>query len=74
MTLRFIVRECDLGAAMHVGGPVNTRHRTFDLDIHELEQHLRAEGQPEYVRREVIGVELIDATPDAQSSDGGQPK
>lgn len=59
--IRVIVRECDLGAAMHVGGPVNTRLRTFDVELPELEQHLRAEGQPEYVRREVLGVELIAA-------------
>lgn len=59
MRIRIIVRECDLGAAMHVGGPVNTRHRSFDVELPELEQHLRAEGQPDYLRREVIGVEVL---------------
>lgn len=57
--IRIIVRECDEGSARNVGGPVQTRHRTFDVELPELEQHLRAEGQPDYICREVIGVELI---------------
>lgn len=57
--LRIIVRECDEGAARHVGGPVQTRHRTFDVDLPDLEQHLRGDGVPDYVSREVIGIEVL---------------
>lgn len=63
MTIRIIVRQADEGAAMHVGGPVNVSHRTFDLALPELEQYLRADGQPDYIRREVIGVELLEPAP-----------
>lgn len=59
MTIRIIVRQSDEGAARHVGGPVQTRHKTFDVELPELEQFLRAEGQPDYTSREVIGVEIL---------------
>lgn len=67
MTIRIIVREANEGAARHVGGPVQTSHRTFDVDLPELEAHLRGEGQPDYICREVIGVELL-------ASSGGELK
>jgi len=63
MTIRIIVRDCDEGAARHVGGPVQTRIKSFDVELPELEQFLRAEGQPDYISRQVMGVELLDATP-----------
>lgn len=59
MTIRIIVRQSDEGAARHVGGPVQTSHKTFDVDLSEVEHFLRATGQPDYICREVIGVELL---------------
>jgi hypothetical protein len=67
MTIRIIVRECDEGAARNVGGPVQTRHRTFDVDLPELEAYLRNVPY-DYVCREVIGVELVAVAP----AEGGQ--
>ena len=60
MSIRIIVREADVGAAMHVGGPVRSILKTFDVELPDLERYLRAEGQPDYVHREVMGVELLD--------------
>ena len=55
--LRVIVRTVDCGAAANVGGPVETRFKTFDIDQPDLEQHLRMTQQ--YATNEVIGVELL---------------
>jgi hypothetical protein len=63
--IRIIVRESDEGAARNVGGPVQTRHRTFDVHLPDLEQYLRNVPY-DYVMREVIGVELLAAPKDPQ--------
>jgi hypothetical protein len=72
MSIRIIVRQSDEGAAMHVGGPVQTSHKTFDVDLPELEQFLRAEGQPTYIRRELIGVELLTLPPVVEGDERGR--
>lgn len=71
MTMRIIVREADEGAAMHVGGPVRTSHRTFDAELPDLEQYLRALGLPNYLHREVIGVELLEPAPGVEGRSNG---
>ena len=71
--LRFIAHEIDVGAACNVGGPIEKRLRTFDGDVAALEAWLRfgeTEGRkPEYVSRELIGVEIV--TPNAKVSGAG---
>ena len=57
--IRIIVRKSDAGDALHVGGPVNITHTTFDVQLPELEQHLRSGNS--YAQVEVVGVELIPA-------------
>lgn len=57
MTLRIILRETDDGAARNVGGPVNTEWFTIEIEAPLLETLLRQKGQ--YMRREVVGVELV---------------
>jgi hypothetical protein len=59
--LRVIVRETNVGAAANVGGPVTTKVKTFDIDAPALEAHLR-EKLDEYISREAIGVEILNAT------------
>jgi hypothetical protein len=59
MTLRIIVRQSDEGAARNVGGPVQTSYKTFDVELPALEAFLSADGQPDYICREVIGVEVL---------------
>lgn len=68
--LRFIVREVNMCDAANAGGPVATTYRTFDLINTGLEDYLR-EDRGEWVRREVVGVELRsdpgDVFPEAKS-------
>lgn len=60
--LRVIICQTDTAAAINVGGPVDVRHKTIDIDAPELESYLRQEELPsthKYTHREVIGVEVI---------------
>ena len=66
--IRFICREVNCGAAVNVGGPVDTTLVTF-TDAAALESWLRFEGAKyrDYLSRECIGVEVPDndsATPE----------
>lgn len=56
--LVIVTRTTDTADACNVGGPVHTRTHTWTIEHAALEQHLKSEGQ--YVRREVIGVEVRD--------------
>jgi hypothetical protein len=56
--LRIICRTDDAGMAANVGGSVCTEHRTFDVELPELEAWLR-EPQGTYGHRQVTGVELV---------------
>lgn len=64
--IRIIVREVNTGAAIHIGGPVDTTWKTFDIFDEVLEAHLLAKELPpgaQHVSREVVGVEVL-AKPD----------
>jgi hypothetical protein len=60
--LRVIVRQTDITAAVNVGGPIATSHKTFVVDAPELVDHLHQPSREAwgYTAREVIGYELID--------------
>ncbi len=64
--IRLITRMVDIGAAANVGGPVDSRFKTFDVLIPELEQYLK-KNNCQYVSCEVIGVEVVD--PDTPKKD-----
>lgn len=65
MTLRIIVRTDSASMAAHVGGSVYVKYRTFDVDLPEVEQALRAGGVNEdsFEHTQVVGVELLTPTP-----------
>lgn len=64
MSLRIIVRTVDCAAAANVGGPVAVDHKTFVVDLPELEAYLRAPNPRTmaYATREVTGIELLEQT------------
>lgn len=68
--IRLIIRDTDYGAAANVGGDVETRLKTFDVELPaEVEAYLReftderdrllAEKKNRWWNREVIGVEVL---------------
>jgi hypothetical protein len=57
--LRLVCTEVDGNDAAHVGGPVHTRYRTFDVELPELEEWLRSRGPNEFTSRSVTGVEML---------------
>lgn len=60
MLIRVICNETDFGVAANVGGPVQTSHRTFDIECSEsLASYLSL--QDKWKSRTIIGVEIIDA-------------
>jgi hypothetical protein len=60
--IRLICSETDAAQCAHVGGPVTITHKTFDVDIPELERWLREPkvNQWTYTERRFMGIELID--------------
>lgn len=61
MTIRILVRIDDANMAAHVGGPVVTSYRTFDIIAPELEEVLLGGGRSsnEFSYRSVCGAEVI---------------
>lgn len=62
MRLRLIVRSVSKGAAANIGGPVETEHRTFDVEAtKEVEDYLLEpiHMNDHWTSREIIGVEVI---------------
>lgn len=57
--IRFIVQTDDANMAVNVGGSVHTSYRTFDVDLPELEKHLKTGGV--YIERRLVGCELLSA-------------
>lgn len=62
--LRFIVKEVYVGHVVHASGQPETTIKSFDGDLVELEKYLRYWDQrdgkrPDYLTRELIGVELL---------------
>jgi hypothetical protein len=64
--IRIVVCIADAGMAANVGGPVQTRFRTFDILCPELESLLRMgdAGATGYVQAHVSGVELLADVPE----------
>ena len=74
--LRIVIQTTDFGEAVNIGGPVVTTLRSFDVDIPDLERHLReyedekgyAEKEPRTVmqkpqiwwNRSVVGIEVLE--------------
>lgn len=66
--IRIVVQTCDCGMAVNIGGSVESSVKTFDVNLPELEAHLREyeEAQtrakenkrPMYWHRSVIGAEV----------------
>lgn len=59
MTIRIIVRSSEASALAH--GAANApeiTYKTFDVELPEVEEHLRARVS-NYENRELIGVELL---------------
>lgn len=62
MSLRIIVCDVDSGNACNVGGPVEVKYRTFDIEAPEVEAFVR---EPKdfgwsYYQRHISGVEVRD--------------
>lgn len=57
--LRIICKESYMGHAVHVGGPIETKTRTFDVHLPGVDVYLRGAEGVDYIVREVIGVELL---------------
>lgn len=67
--LRIVVQTCDCGMAANIGGSVESSVKTFDVDMPELEAHLREYEDakerakdtklPTYWHRCVIGAEVL---------------
>ncbi len=57
--LRIIMVEADASMAANVGGPVQVKYRTFEVELPELENLLRDKSNV-YLQRSVCGVELIE--------------
>lgn len=60
--IRILVRSDYAGMAVNVVGSVHTEHKTFDVEIPELEKYLR-ESNGTYSHANVIGVELLEVKP-----------
>jgi len=59
--LRLIFRETDIGAAANIGGPVNVKHETFDVDLPHVESWLRKYEGNQWTTRELVGVAIVSA-------------
>ncbi len=63
--IRIVIQETDFGNAANIGGPVETRIKTFDVELPEVEKHLHAaekakeEKRQCWFSRQVIGVEVL---------------
>ena len=62
--LRIIIQTSDYGDAAHVGGQVVNKLKTFDVDLPEVEAHLRqyldTTWEQRNFNRSVVGVEVLD--------------
>ena len=58
--IRIICTEIEYGAAAHVGGPGCITHKTFDVDIPELESWLMQPSKEKwsYCQRFCNGIEV----------------
>jgi len=56
--IRIICADTDYSSAANVGGPVDTRHRTFDIDAPEVEAFLKGSGK--WNSRSFVGIEVVE--------------
>jgi hypothetical protein len=59
--LRIICRRSDDCCTVNTGAPPLIEHRTFDVDLPEIEAWLRSNPEFKYEQKQVIGVEIIDS-------------
>ncbi len=62
MTIRILVRTDDAGMAANCGGAVETRYKTFDVELPEVERFLREVTDNklmQYTARQIVGWELL---------------
>lgn len=57
--IRLHLSQTDAGMAANVGGPVRETWKSFDVDLPEVEDWLRATNKMNYVERNFHGIELI---------------
>ncbi len=58
--LRIIIETIDYGTAANLGGPVNIIHKTFDVDLPEVEKYLRLQND-RWSHGRVTGIEIVEA-------------
>jgi hypothetical protein len=58
--IRLIVSFSDASMAANVGGPVQTKFKTFDIEHPELEALLKMPGPNNYVSTFLSGCEVLD--------------
>lgn len=58
--IRLIVRVDDAAMAANVGGQVHSTYRTFDVDLPEVEEFLRAASRPNFDYRTITGAEIVE--------------
>jgi hypothetical protein len=66
MALRIIVRTDNAIHSVHLGTPVVTTFRTFEIDAPEVEQFLNQGGSNEdgtFLLRQIVGVEEVRRSP-----------
>jgi hypothetical protein len=58
--IRIIVRSIDEAGAIHLGSPVDISHKTFDVELPEVEQYLQefAGKSGYYITRSIVGAEV----------------
>lgn len=57
--IRIICAETDANFSGHVGGPPSVLHRTFEVDLPEVELWLKDANNNAYLNRSFVGIEII---------------
>lgn len=58
--IRIIVRTVNSNHVIHAGAPApELRFKTFDVELPDLELHLKGASPDSYEYREVIGIEVL---------------
>lgn len=60
--IRIICSETDAGALAHGAGDLERSHKTFDVELPEVEAWLRESrphGTDNYLTRQFLGIELL---------------
>ena len=70
--IRVIVQIIDVACSVNVGGPVETRVKTFDIEIPEIEEYLRKVDKQNYTNWLITGFELLDKPKEGGSHANGK--